>query len=76
MRKEVIELGKRLKTRREICHLLQQQLSDLSAVSVRTIQLVERGEGNPSLQTLIQLAAPLGLRLELILNEPIQTLEP
>jgi transcriptional regulator with XRE-family HTH domain len=75
MRAEVIELGEKLKDRREILNLLQQQLAVVSGVSVRTIQLVEQGKGNPSLQTLIQLADPLGLRLDLILKDPVKTAE-
>ncbi|CAL1520156.1 hypothetical protein MMC2321_03912 [Chitinophaga sp. MM2321] len=73
MRNEVIDLGKKLRQRRELLRLLQPQLSALSGVSTRTIQLVERGQGNPSLQTLIQLIEPLGLQLDLNLKESIKT---
>jgi transcriptional regulator with XRE-family HTH domain len=69
MREEVIKLGERLRQRRELLGVLQTQLSVLSGVSTRTIQLVEQGKGNPSLETLIQLADPLGLRLEFLLKE-------
>ena len=75
MRAEVIELGEKLKDRREILNLLQQQLAVVAGMRVRPIQLVEQGKGNPSLQTLIQLAAPLGLRLDLILKDPVKTAE-
>jgi transcriptional regulator with XRE-family HTH domain len=70
MRSEGIEIGGRLRQRREVLGLLQSQLAALSGVSARTIQLVEQGKGNPSLDTLIQLADPLGVRLELVLKEP------
>lgn len=73
MRIEVIDLGERLRQRRELLGLLQAQLASLSGVSTRTIQLVEQGKGNPSLQTLIQLASPLGLRVDLILKDPAKT---
>ena len=73
MRIEVIDLGERLRQRRELLGLLQAQLASLSGVSTRTIQLVEQGKGNPSLQTLIQLASPLGLRVDLILKGPAKT---
>jgi transcriptional regulator with XRE-family HTH domain len=73
MRNEVIDLGKKIRRRRELLGLLQPQLSALSGVSTRTIQLVERGQGNPSLQTLIQLMDPLGLQLDLKLKESIKT---
>lgn len=69
MQDEVIELGIKLRQRREILGLLQSQLATLSGISTRTIQLVEQGKGNPSLDTLIQLADPMGLRLDLVLKE-------
>lgn len=71
MRNSIQKLGKKIKERREILHLLQSQLADLSGISVRTIQLIEQGKANPSLQTLIKLSDPLGLDLELLLKQPI-----
>jgi transcriptional regulator with XRE-family HTH domain len=70
MRNSLIILGDTIKQRRELLGLLQIQLAALSGVSSRTIQLVEQGKGNPSLDTLIKLTDPLGLRLELVLKEP------
>jgi transcriptional regulator with XRE-family HTH domain len=70
MHAEMIELGTKLRRRREVLGLLQTQLATLSGVSTRTIQLVEQGKGNPSLDTLLQLADPLGVRLDLVLKEP------
>ena len=75
MRKRMMDLGEKIKQRRELLGLLQAQLSGLSGVSTRTIQLVEQGKGNPSLDTLIQLADPLGLRIDLALKEPGKTTE-
>jgi len=65
-----IKLGNTIRQRRELLGLLQPQLAALSGISTRTIQLVEQGKGNPSLDTLIKLAHPLGLHLELLLKEP------
>ena len=73
MRKSMIYLGEKLRQRRELLGLLQSRLAELSDVSTRTIQLVEQGKGNPSLDTLLQLADPLGLRLDLLLKEPSKT---
>ena len=64
------DLGEKLKQRRELLGLLQSHLSGLSGISTRTIQLVEQGKSNPSLDTLLQLADPLGLRIDLVLKEP------
>ena len=69
----LIDLGEKLRQRRELLGLLQSQLAALSGVSTRTIQLVEQGKGNPSLDTLLQLADPMGLNLDLVLKEPSKT---
>ena len=68
-----IDLGEKIRQRRELLGLLQAQLAALSGVSTRTIQLVEQGKGNPSQETLTRLADPLGLQLDLILKEPVKT---
>jgi transcriptional regulator with XRE-family HTH domain len=68
-----IDLGEKLRQRRELLGLLQSQLAALAAVSTRTIQLVEQGKGNPSMDTLFKLADPLGLRLDLLIKEPAKT---
>jgi transcriptional regulator with XRE-family HTH domain len=63
------DIGCLLRKRRELLGLLQPQLAAISGVSVRTIQLVEMGKGNPSLDTLIKLADPLGLQIQLSIKE-------
>jgi len=70
MRNSQTELGDTIRQRRQLLGLLQPQLAALSGISTRTIQLVEQGKGNPSMDTLIKLVQPLGLRLKLELNEP------
>jgi transcriptional regulator with XRE-family HTH domain len=72
MRNSLIKLGDKIRQRRELLHLSQSQLSALTEVSTRTIQLVEQGKGNPSLETLLKLADPIGLTLELVLKTPSQ----
>ncbi|WP_133996021.1 helix-turn-helix domain-containing protein [Dinghuibacter silviterrae] len=66
----MIKIGAILRERRELLGLLQTQLADLSRISIRTIQLVERGKGNPSLDTLVKLAETLGMQFELVLKDP------
>jgi y4mF family transcriptional regulator len=73
MRKSMIDLGDKIRQRRELLGLHQSRLALLAGISTRTIQLVEQGKGNPSLDTLIQLTDPLGLRLDLVLKEPAKT---
>ena len=67
------EFGEKLRQRRQLLGLLQSQLSALSGISTRTIQLVEQGKGNPSLDTVFQLADPMGLRLDLLVKDPSKT---
>lgn len=75
MRNLPLQLGNVLRTRRELLGLLQPQLAALSGISTRTIQLVEQGKGNPSLDTLNRLSEPLGLTLQLLLREPSKNSE-
>jgi transcriptional regulator with XRE-family HTH domain len=65
-------IGHVLRKRRELLGLLQPQLAAISGVSIRTIQLVEMGKGNPSLDTLIKLADPLGLQIQLSIKEAVR----
>ena len=73
IRISITELGEKLRQRRKLLGLLQSQLSTLSGISTRTIQLVEQGKGNPSLDTVIQLADPMGLCLDLLVKDPSKT---
>ena len=54
-----------LKERRAVLHISQQELSEMSGVSLATIKDLERGLGNPSLKTLERIATVLGLEVSL-----------
>jgi len=69
VRNNSIIIGDTIKKRRELLGLLQPQLASISGVSTRTIQLVEMGKGNPTLDTLIKIADPLGLQINLSIKE-------
>ncbi len=58
-------LSERIKTRRILLRLTQQDLADYSGVSVRMIKSIESGKGNPSLKTLSRIAEILGLEVTL-----------
>lgn len=73
MRNKANDLGEAIRKRRELLGLLQPQLAFISGISTRTIQLVEMGKGNPSLDTLIKIVDPLGLTIKLSLKEPGDT---
>ena len=68
MRNTKMKIGETIQQRRELLGLLQSQLASISGVGLRTLQMVESGKGNPSLDTLLQIADPLGLTVELILK--------
>jgi DNA-binding XRE family transcriptional regulator len=59
------KLGLLIKERRKILKIRQEDLAEISDVALRTIVLVERGEGNPSLETLLKIAEVLGMELQL-----------
>jgi transcriptional regulator with XRE-family HTH domain len=65
----MIEIGETIRQRRELLHLLQPDLAAISKTSRRTIQLIEMGKGNPSLETLLKIANPLGLTLKILLKD-------
>lgn len=58
-------LGLLIKERRKILKIRQEDLAEISDVALRTIVLVELGEGNPSLETLLKIAEVLGLELQM-----------
>ena len=63
MNKEI--LGTKIKERRKILKVRQEDLAEISEVALRTIVTIERGEGNPSLETLLKIADVLGMELQL-----------
>ena len=71
MRNTISEMGEIIRKRRELLGLLQPQLAEISGVSRRTIQLIEMGKANPSLEVLLKISDPLGLSIKLSLKEPV-----
>lgn len=62
-------LGKQIKARRQTLNIKQQELADLAGVSINTIVAVERGTGNPRIDTLFSICNVLGLQLITQLKE-------
>lgn len=54
-----------LQRRRESLGLSQRDLAEMSGVSLRTINAIENGNANPSIEVLCKLANQLGLKLTL-----------
>jgi len=59
------ELGTAVKFRREFLNLRQEDLAELSGLTIKTIHLIETGTGNPSVETLEKIARVLGMELTL-----------
>lgn len=53
-----------LKKRRMILNISQVDLAEKAEVSLATVKDIERGKGNPSLQTIRKLLAVLGMEIE------------
>ncbi|WP_321425987.1 helix-turn-helix domain-containing protein [uncultured Bacteroides sp.] len=58
-----------IKDRRVLLNITQQDLADISGVSLRTIKAIEKGNGNPSIDTLGKIADALGLELIMKVRE-------
>lgn len=57
------DVGESLRQRRKYLKLTQQELSDLAEVNINTVVAVERGEGNPKVKTIEDMANVLGMEL-------------
>lgn len=52
-----------MKQRREYLELTQQDLAELAQVGLATIKDIERGKGNPALNTIKKIIEVLGLEI-------------
>lgn len=60
---ELIEIGKLIKDRRDFLAINQEDLSEMTGITAKTIYLIENGKGNPSFITLSKLLDILGLEI-------------
>lgn len=58
-----IEIGDIIQKRRNELSLKQEDLSEMTGITSKTIYLIETGKGNPSLDTLQKLLEVLGMDL-------------
>lgn len=66
------ELGQRLRTAREKKGFTQQELADLSHVSVKHIAGIEKGVKNPSFEILRALASVLEISLDTLIDTKME----
>lgn len=62
------QIGIKIKTRRRELNIDQSTLAALAGVGINTLVAIERGNGNPRLDTIISVADTLGLQLILTLK--------
>ena len=62
------EIGSIIKERRKHLGVNQQTLADLAGVGLNTLVAIERGEGNPQLNTLLTILDTLGLQMDIKLK--------
>jgi transcriptional regulator with XRE-family HTH domain len=63
------EIGKFIKERRQSLKVNQQTLSELAGVGINTLVAMERGQGNPKLETLLTVLDTLGLQVDIRLKD-------
>ncbi|MFD2826487.1 helix-turn-helix domain-containing protein [Leeuwenhoekiella polynyae] len=61
-------IGIQLKERRDHLKITQYEVADLAGISVNTLYKIERGQANPTLESLEKLTSVLGLELTLQLK--------
>lgn len=66
-----MDIAKDIKERRSQLGISQQDLAEISEVSLATIKDIERGKGNPSLTTLEKIADVLGMEIVLQIKQMV-----
>lgn len=59
-----MELKEIIKQRREILSLTQQDLAEIAQVGLSTVKDIERGKGNPALNTIKKILEVLGIEID------------
>ncbi|MDD5362240.1 MAG: helix-turn-helix domain-containing protein [Ignavibacteria bacterium] len=65
----LIVLGETIKKRRKSLNITQNDLAEISGVSVRSLKNIESGKGNPTIVQLLKILNSLGLTFNLNANE-------
>ena len=68
-----MDIAADIKKRRTRLGISQQDLAEFAGVGIATVKDIERGKGNPSLQTLQKLMEVLGLEMTLRVRNTLLT---
>lgn len=66
-----MELKDVMKQRREFLCLTQKDLAEMAQLGVATIKDIERGKGNPSLNTIKKILDVLGIEINYKVRQPL-----
>ena len=66
-----MELMDVMKKRRETLSITQQDLAEMSQVGLATIKDIERGKGNPALNTIKKILDVLGIEIEYRIRQTV-----
>lgn len=66
-----MELKDIMKQRREFLSLTQQDLAEMAEVGLATIKDIERGKGNPALNTIKKILEVLGIEIDYKIRQTI-----
>lgn len=67
-----MELAETMKSRRKTLGISQQDLAEMSGVSLATIKDIERGKGNPSLETVQKILDILGMEIKYEVRQTVK----
>lgn len=62
-------IGSNIRDRRKSLNITQPTLAALADVGINTLVAIERGEGNPKLETVMSVLDTLGLQLTITLKD-------
>ena len=67
-----MKLTETMKSRRKTLGISQQDLAEMSGVSLATIKDIERGKGNPSLETVQKILDILGMEIKYEVRQTVK----
>ena len=67
-------LSTTISVRRKTLGISQNDLAEMSGVSIATIKNIERGKGNPSFETVEKILSVLGLEIQFRVQSPFDKL--
>jgi y4mF family transcriptional regulator len=67
-----MDIGNTIKERRALLGISQQDLADYSGVGISTVKDIERGVGNPSMETLRKVLDVVGMEMVLQVKQTVK----